>query len=406
MDHDPMNLNKLLIVDCTPKQNNNNNNDNNNKESFLIKDDGLFQINFSCQLTNNEVCDKVERAFNMAGDIITYALTLNTPIIVDVKFIVMEQDELGGAAPTRYISLLDEEDQVERFYPQALVKQIQPQPPTTYTYAESDISAEFNSLVNWHFPDDHGSIGKDQYDILYTILHEFIHGLGFITSWRGLDKPEKELTPYIVTVSGEPAIDPTELPFNFHGFRETIFDKFIITVDSNGMQNRLSSFANELNQFNTSASQFTDFYNQFQNSPQYDAAKKVLAYSTTKNSLIFMPKGSDSITDDGIMLETKINPFQTGSSISHVDSLIYNVGNSDFLMRRQSVAGASLNSLVTKSHNVTGSAIGPKLLNVLSSLGYTLANNSKSSATKQSIVVIDFTLISLITLCIILITTI
>ncbi|PKY22184.1 hypothetical protein RhiirB3_502604 [Rhizophagus irregularis] len=406
MDHDPIYLNKLLIVDCAPKVPKAPKQQNNNNNSFQLNDEKLFQINFNCQITDNNMCNKVEDIFNMAGDIVTYALALNTPIIVNAKFYVMDPKELGGATPTRYISLLDEDDQVERFYPQALVKQLQLTSPVTFSYSESDITAEFNSLINWHFPDDKGSIKKDQYDILYTILHEIIHGLGFISSWRGLglDTPEKELTPFLVTGSDDTSItsyDIAESPFIFHGFRETIFDKFIIIKDSNGIQTRLSSFANELNQFNTSASQFIDFYDQLQNTPQYEAAKDVLIFSTTKNDFIFMPKGSNSIPDDGIILETKIKPYQAGSSISHVDSIIYNIGNPDFLMRRESILGESLNDLVIKSGNITGSAIGPKLLNILSSIGYNLADNPiKSSATKQSIV--DFNLI--ITLCIIFIT--
>lgn len=402
MDHDPINLNRLLIVDCAPKAPKQNNN-NVGKNSFQFKNDELFQVNFNCQITDENMCSKVEKIFNMAGNIITYALTLNTPIIVNAKFGTMNPKELGGATPTRYISLLDEDDQVERFYPQALVKQLQLSSPATFTYSESDISAEFNSLINWHFPDDKESIKKDQYDILYTVLHEIIHGLGFISSWKGLETPEKELTPFPLTGSDDTSItsyDITNTPFKFHGFRETIFDKFIITKDNDGIQRRLSSFANELNQFNTSASQFIGFYDQLQNSPQYGAAKEVLTFSTTKNALIFMPKGGISIPDDGILLETKIKPYQAGSSISHVDSLIYNVGNPDFLMRRESILGESLNNLVDKSGNITGSAIGPKLLNVLSSIGYNLADNPmKSSTTKQSIV--NFTLI---TLCIIFIT--
>ncbi|RIA82647.1 hypothetical protein C1645_862303 [Glomus cerebriforme] len=403
MDHDPLDLNKLLIVDCTPKKGDDNLEGNNFQLSDNIK---LFQVNFECQITNQDLCNKVEKTFNMAGDIITYSLVLNTPIIVDAKFYNMDPRNLGGATPSRYITIFDQDDQVERFYPQALVKQLQ-LPDKPATFKDSDITAEFNSLINWHVPDDNEPIGKNQYDLLNTVLHEIIHGLGFVSSWRSFDDAALNgITPFLVTDSGSPLNDLPNTPTIFHGFRETIFDKFIITRN-NVVQNRLTYYANVLNSFANVNSTFFDFNSQLQSSPQYDAAKQVLSFSTTKNSLIFMPKDGKSIPDDGIVLETQINPYKAGSSISHVDSIIYNAKNPDFLMRFKSVLGESMDNLISKSGNVTGNAIGPKLLKILGSIGYDLADIpiKKSSASRRSIT-IDFTFILQIILCIIFITNI
>jgi hypothetical protein len=100
--HDPINLRNSSMVDCTPKQN-----DDVSDNNFEFDNSDLFHVNFNCQINDTDLCNNVEKTFNMAGDIITYALTINTPIIVKATFSKMDPTILGGAAPTRYISLLD-----------------------------------------------------------------------------------------------------------------------------------------------------------------------------------------------------------------------------------------------------------------------------------------------------------
>ncbi|CAI2176605.1 4180_t:CDS:1 [Funneliformis geosporum] len=386
--HDPMNLSKSSIVDCSLKQN-----DNILDDNFQLNgDDNLFQVKLNCQINDKEICAKVENSFKLAGDIITYALVLHTPIIVDAVFGQMDPKVLGGATASRFISITDDDDK-ERFYPQALVKQLQ-FPTQTSGYADSDIKAQFNSLQNWYFPDDEGSIKEGQHELLYTVLHELIHGLGFISSWKNhidlqLQTPTRGLTPFVVTGS---YVVPPALPdgsFEFTGFYETIFDKFVV-MNNNGDRNELSTLTDELNQFSGRNKQFTQlssFYNELQNSPQFDAAKKVLSSSTIKNSLIFLPKGSTNIQVDGLILETSLNTYVAGTSIVHADLATYS-NDSDFLMIYTGFVGISMNEIIRKSGNRTGSAIGPKLLGVLNSIGYTIANNPikpKSSTVSISI---------------------
>src|ERR1043166_2072181 len=70
--YDPMNLNNLSMVDCTPKKT-----DDNIPEDFQFDGSNLFQVIFSCEIKDQDLCDRVEKTFNVAGDIVTYALTLN-----------------------------------------------------------------------------------------------------------------------------------------------------------------------------------------------------------------------------------------------------------------------------------------------------------------------------------------
>ncbi|CAI2167408.1 3557_t:CDS:2 [Funneliformis geosporum] len=349
------------------------------KNILLSDDSNLIQVNLDCQLNDQVKCNKVENTFKLAGEIINYALVLNTPIIVNAIFRPLGNPKvLGGAAASRLISIPDDEDNTERLYPQALVKQLGLQIPIV-KFASSDIIAQFNSLKDWYFPDDEGSIRPDQNDILNTVLHELIHGLGFFSSWKNyldeqLQSPTSGLTP--IFSSGSNAT--SNLPFGsfeFTGFYETIFDKFIM-INNDGKQEKLSMLANELNQFSGKNKLFThlsSFNDEFRNSPQYEAAKKMLSLSMVKNSLIFMPKGTTKI-NDGLILETSLGTYATGSSIVHVDYNKYS-RDSDFLMIYNSVAGISMNDLIKKTGNRTGTAIGPKLLKALNSIGYTLADN-------------------------------
>ncbi|CAG8589230.1 6856_t:CDS:1 [Funneliformis mosseae] len=373
-----MNFGNSTIVDCAL-----NHDDTNLDTSIQLNDNSnLIQVTLDCQIYDQKTCNKVENTFKLAGEIINYALVLNTPIIVDAVFFPMgSSNVLGGAIASRLFSITDE-DNTERLYPQALVKQLRL--PISVQYASSDIKARFNSLKDWYFPDDEGPIRPDQNDILNTVLHELIHGLGFFSSWKNyidaeLQIPTSGLTP-LISYNSNITTDLPIGPFEFMGFYETIFDKFII-INNDGKQDKLSTLANELNQFSGRNKQFnlSSFNNEFQNSPQFEAAKKVLSLSTVKNSLIFMAKGTKK-TKDGFVLETSLETYAAGSSIVHVDFNKYS-HDSDFLMIYNSVAGVTMNELIIKSGNRTGSAIGPKLLGALSSIGYTLADNPIKSST-------------------------
>ncbi|CAG8511238.1 10279_t:CDS:2 [Funneliformis caledonium] len=372
--HDPMDLSKSSIVDCSLKQN-----DNVLDDNFQLNDnDDLFQVKFDCQINDQEICAKVENSFKTAGDIITTSLVLHTPIIVEALFSQMDPNVLGAAATTRLISITDD-DNKERFYPQALVKQMQLTSQMA-GYADSDIKAHFNSLQDWYFPDDTGSIKEGQHELLYTVLHELIHGLGFLSSWKNhidlqLQTTTRGLTPFVVTGSNVPPGLP-DGSFEFTGFYETIFDKFIV-MNHDDDRDDLSTLTDELNQFSGRNKQFTQlssFYNELQNSSQFDAAKEALSLSTIRNSLIFLPKGSTNIRDDGLILETSLNTFIPGTSIVHADLATYST-DSDFLMTYTGLKGVPMNEIIRKSGNRTGNAIGPKLLGVLNSIGYTIANN-------------------------------
>ena len=49
--------------------------------------------------------------------------------------------------------------------------------------APYDIQAIFNSKMDYWFEGDPVPMLATQIDILYVVLHELVHGLGFVSSW-------------------------------------------------------------------------------------------------------------------------------------------------------------------------------------------------------------------------------
>ncbi|CAJ0922457.1 16151_t:CDS:2 [Entrophospora sp. SA101] len=209
-----------------------------------------------------------------------------------------QSTKIGQAGPSRWIGMKSE-DGIVRLYPQALVKQFQLK--TNPEFSPADIIAEFNSDVDFWFEDDATPIKPTQYGFLYMTLHEFIHGLGFVSIW--------DPSPYFVTVN------TTEL---------------------------LNKFAPKGTKFDSE----DDFYAKFQNSAQYKIATDML----------------------------NLNPYQPGSSVSHVSQALY-LKSIEFLMSYQEPQGKTLKDVIKNGGNYVGGSIGPKFLSILESLGYATADN-------------------------------
>jgi len=272
---------------------------------------------------------------------------------------------LGGAAPARTIKLQDD-DGLIRLYPQALVKQFQfnlhPE------FGPFDITALFNAEGASFWFEGDPPISQDQQDFLYVVLHEMIHGLGFASGWEDyINEIPEAMTPEI-SVTGNPTKQ-----FTFDGFLETPFDKHIVHIPTG---NKTSAFTGELNQFQEIVGvEFEDdfdFITKFRDSPQYQIAEKMMNFSIIRNSLGFLPRGADN-ADDAIILETNLNPYQPGSSVSHVDFRTYEK-TSDFLMKYLADHGADLNTIIaSRNENYNNgdynAAIGPKLILILETMG-------------------------------------
>lgn len=117
----------------------------------------LIDISFKCYHAPRNVCEKAERAFQKAADMISSVILFREPIKVNatlVSFCQMGNEcgknmmTLGGSSPARAMPLLND-DGLLRLHPQALVKQymLQDHP----AFAEYDILSVFNADAPFWF---------------------------------------------------------------------------------------------------------------------------------------------------------------------------------------------------------------------------------------------------------------
>ncbi|RUO96404.1 hypothetical protein BC936DRAFT_142097 [Jimgerdemannia flammicorona] len=281
---------------------------------------------------------------------------------------------IGGSYPARTVPIQDS-DGIGRFYPQGLVKQLNLKNPPKYGLY--DITSMFNADAPFYFTED-GQITNTQSDFLFVILHEFMHGLGFYSNWNDyINQVPQALTPDVTPLdTGDPTVNINPYAqMTFAGFYESVFDRYMVTLPD---LTYTSQITRALNAFNggigTKYAGFDVFFSYLVKSPQYQKAQQMYKTSVTAYDLGFLPANGTTF-QDAIILETSLNPFSEGSSISHVDYRHY-TNTSDFLMRYMQDRGVTLQDAVTRGG---GGPIGPRLLQVLESLGYATINNPNPS---------------------------
>jgi len=79
---------------------------------------------------------------------------------------------LGGGVPSRTFPLIDDDD-VVRYYPQAVVRQMQFPPNQQPQCAPGDMYLVFNSKANFFYYSSNETIESDQYDFLTVAIHEY-----------------------------------------------------------------------------------------------------------------------------------------------------------------------------------------------------------------------------------------
>ncbi|RUS30172.1 hypothetical protein BC938DRAFT_479770 [Jimgerdemannia flammicorona] len=346
----------------------------NRRDQLSYNGSDSFQITFTCR-ANATVCAKAKNAFQQAGTIITGVLKLSVPIIVNATFYSFCKESndcgtanfitLGGSYPARTMVILDD-DGLNRYYPQALVKQLNLK--SHPTYGPYDITSVFNADAPFFFEED-GTITAVQSDFLFVILHEFMHGLGFYSNWNDyINQVPQALTPDVTPLDTR---DPSQFidllaSVTFSGFYESVFDRYMVLLPSltptTQLTRTLNGFAGGIG---AKFSGYDTFFTQFIASPQYQTAVSMFKTSITSYDLGFMPTNGSTLADV-FVLETSLNPFAEGSSISHADYKTY-TNTSDFLMRYMEDRGVTIRDAVNRGG---GGPIGPKLIRVLETLGY------------------------------------
>ncbi|KAI8874274.1 hypothetical protein GQ42DRAFT_159941 [Ramicandelaber brevisporus] len=392
----------------------------------------FINVALNCYDTR-EKCEKVRTAANRVVGYMAMTVNFVKPIKVSLNYYSFckrlgqcsnGRYVLGRAGPAATF-LLEGDDGRLRTYPQALVRQFTAGNDTktnrakgkdTYgkktflkgadgvTFTDYDIIGTFNSDAPWWFKDD-PPIKSGLYDLEHVMNHEFTHGLGISTSWRdpfGLDTPIG-LTPELL-------LDTKDVTSNMStgappGFYESAFDRYLFDIKSG---KSLSNYADTLNSnfdvpelakafsgisnmkkanssfddtsaIRTLQLQAADKFNQ--STAAIQAASYILersqgnprnlAYippSDMFNTLLVDPKGSDPDSSK-IFIETGLNPYSPGSSLSHISIRAYE-STYDFLMVWSYNGGISL----TEEMKYRGQDLpyGPRLQAILRSMGYEL----------------------------------
>ncbi|MBL7873431.1 MAG: T9SS type A sorting domain-containing protein [Cyclobacteriaceae bacterium] len=189
---------------------------------------------------------------------------------------------LGGASPGTYIRDFDGAQKVLTWYPVALAEKMAKK---EFNDADPDIFAQFNSsFSNWYFGTD-GIPQPGKTDFTTVVLHEIGHGLG-ITKGYNVNGDNGEISSFFS---------------NLH----VIYDHFI---ENNNDENLVQNF------FLPS----TTLKTQLTTSPLWFKTPQLNKNGAVNNrAQLFAP-----------------SPFQSGSSIAHLDELTYN-GTENALMTPQ-----------------------------------------------------------------------
>lgn len=197
-----------------------------------------------------------------------------------------------------------------------------------------------------------------------------MHGLGFYSGWNEYISTNA-LTPDPSTFLANQLIlmvSPTSSALHPHQFLESAMDRLMTVLEydneniSKSSSMTISNLTNQLNMIN--AGTIADLVN----SPQFAPAQQMYHFATTPGSL-----GIEiSQEEEHVVLETGLNPFQSGSSISHVAYEKY-TQTPDFLMRFMQDRGLTLADAVEQGGG--NSPLGPLLLRVLEEIGFATINN-------------------------------
>ncbi|KAI7885460.1 uncharacterized protein EV154DRAFT_554781 [Mucor mucedo] len=331
-------------------------------------------------------CEGVSTTFSKATEIISSVFQFETPLLINASFVDFCQEYgdctndkrlvyIGKAHPSISYVMVDTSDNMTRMYPQPLLKQftdLKIRPAWTLY----DINAQFNSQVNWRFANNANPINSNQTDFLRNVLHELIHGLGFMVSWsdelyKGLSPLfQQDLDPFITPellalTANEQLLNEYNSPLPFWGFVEYPLDKYLGYKES-GNFHSYTSITSQLNQFYDSNVLFrniVDMANSWYESSSYNIAKQVYARSVSQQDVLAVIQGEVVVT-----LESSVKPFLSGASLCHVDQSSY-LNSSDYLMVYTANRGVGI---VELDQLFPDGPFGPKLKRVMGALGYNI----------------------------------
>jgi hypothetical protein len=283
---------------------------------------------------------------------------------------VFEDRTLGRAAPTAMYTF--NQTAAQRFgldaeygYPTALARQFV---PNDSNLPNTDISATFNSGYNWKLPSNKSPIwGKSisvnggflnqtnqvSFDLVQVALHEYMHGLGFISSWsehNGMFFPSYLTFDDLGRVTG---MMPAWIYTKFFSDRQNgvWFDSYRRII--------IQSISETLRKLGEGS----NFEQEYKTSVGHQIGLAVFKMFTVPQSvLIWFPSKDDKMTFGVINTPRS---FSYGSSVSHLDGNMYS-GIGSFLMRPSATGGVEWNKMIPNTRDSLGSAV----LGIFRGMGY------------------------------------
>ncbi|GAN01038.1 dolichyl-diphosphooligosaccharide--protein glycosyltransferase subunit 1 [Mucor ambiguus] len=348
-------------------------------------------FDLTCKASASE-CQGVSATLSKATDIISDIFQFETPLVINASYVNFCQEyqdchhdakyaSIGQAYPSISYVMMDNTDKMTRLYPQPLLKQYTNMSEKP-SWTQYDIEAQFNNEINWYFANNADPIQSSQTDFLRNVVHELIHGLGFMTSWN--DDFYEAILPLFDSGKIEHFITPTLLAQTnnhqlmsdysanqpFWGFVEFPFDKYIHFKNNNtNSYTSFTSITQQLNHFSSSNATFrnmVDLANAWYNSDEYSSSKRLYTKAVT-----FLDVLAVIDNEPLLFLETSVNPFSSGSSLCHVDQSQY-LNTTEYLMVYLANTGIDITQL---EQMFPQGPIGPKLLKVMATLGYRVKSN-------------------------------
>ncbi|KAI8984551.1 hypothetical protein BDF20DRAFT_816775 [Mycotypha africana] len=252
--------------------------------------DPLVQYDLECR-ADDIFCDKVSRAVGAAIDFVSQVINVKNSLLIKVRYYSFcehrcANETYGWGSPTSQFTLPFEDGaDLNYVYPQALAKQLAPYSSTS-VWAKYDIEIEINhdaymnstdldeaynmydwngtgtppGGVYWFYASGKNAIKRNQVDFRYIVLHELLHGLGFLSSWAAYfwtdASPFRTLVDGIIDASELQVVTPGPYwfinqdtgPAYVTGFQPNmIFDKYLISVVNNDDDDDDSSSNNNKN---------------------------------------------------------------------------------------------------------------------------------------------------------------
>jgi Secretion system C-terminal sorting domain len=250
--------------------------------------------------------DNAKAAFQRAVDIWAELLSSKVPIRVTAYWQDLGQNVLGAANTNDYYRNFPGAKEPNTFYPLALAEKLAGKDLNSLN--EDDIFCRFNSKVPWYYGSSE-VVPLGTFDFTSIVLHELGHGLGFVSSMR---------------VSG------TQGSYGFGTRNNAIYDKFLQTGDKKNLIDTLV----------------------------FKSPSNPLRNALVSEDIFWVGPNTTFETKEEKVLIFAPNPYQGGSSISHLDDAKY--------------GGGKINSLMTPTASLREKNLnpGPLVLKMMADMGW------------------------------------